>query len=216
MLQVSKMQNGVCKMCRDPIERKECVVLFADLQQGFIRLSRTVSINQLRKGVRGLAKLAMVYGLPVIVLAIADEDGGAANIAPEIEEGCGAYVIHHRTSTNALLNEATLAAIQRTGRRTILMSGVATELAVQLPATTTAAHRTRVLVVMDAYGGMCERTERAALARIAQAGATRTCVMTFAGELAGDFRQPMAQAAIGIVFEMAGGSASDTACTVRF
>jgi hypothetical protein len=58
---------------------------------------------------------------------------------------------------------------------------------------------------MDACGGMSERTEQAALARVAQAGATTTCVMTLAGELAGDFRQATAQAAIGVVFEMAAG-----------
>jgi hypothetical protein len=50
---------------------------------------------------------------------------------------------------------------------------------------------------------MSERTEAAALSRSTQAGAVTTCVMTLAGELAGDFRQPAAQAAIGVVFEMA-------------
>jgi hypothetical protein len=74
-----------------------------------------------------------------------------------------------------------------------------------LPATIAAEHGFQAVLVIDACGGMSERTEQAALARAAHAGAVTTSVMTLAGELAGDFRQPIAQAAIGVVFEMAAG-----------
>jgi nicotinamidase-related amidase len=187
------------------IDPQDCIVLFADLQQGIIELSRTLPVQQLRKGVKCLAKLAKIFGLPVIVSAVAGEDGQPAVITPEIEEGYGKYAIHHRTTANSLLNEEILAFIESSGRKTILISGVATELAVQLPATTAAEQGYRAILVVDACGGISERTEQAALARIALAGATTTGVMTLAGELAGDFRQATAQAAIGVVFEMAAG-----------
>jgi nicotinamidase-related amidase len=183
----------------------DCIVLFADLQQGIIELTRTLPIDRLRRGVKGLAKLAKIFDLPIVVSAVAREDGSPAQITPEIAAGYGAYSIHHRTTANSLLNEEILAFIKKSGRHTILISGVATELAVQLPATTAAEQGFRAVLVMDACGGMSERTEQAALSRTAQAGATTTCVMTLAGELAGDFRQPTAQAAIGVVFEMAAG-----------
>jgi nicotinamidase-related amidase len=187
------------------IQPKDCIVLFADLQQGIIELTRTVPIDRLRKGVKGLAKLAKIFDLPIIVSAVAGEDGSPATITPEIAEGYGTYSIHHRTTANSLLNEEILALIKNSGRRTILIAGVATELAVQLPATIAAEHGFQAVLVIDACGGMSERTEQAALARTAQAGAVTTSVMTLAGELAGDFRQPVAQAAIGVVFEMAAG-----------
>jgi phospholipase/lecithinase/hemolysin len=50
---------------------------------------------------------------------------------------------------------------------------------------------------------MSERTEQAALSRLAKAGATAVSVMTLAGEMAGDFREARAQQAIGILYEMA-------------
>jgi nicotinamidase-related amidase len=187
------------------IDPKDCIVLFADLQQGIIELTRTVKIDQLRKGVKGLAKLARILGLPVIVSAVAGEDGKAAVITPEIEEGYGKYAVHHRTTANSLLDEEIVEQIRRSGRQTLLISGVATELAVHLPAVTAAEQGFRAIIVLDACGGMSERTEHAALTRATWAGATTTCVMTLAGELAGDFRQPVAQAAIGVVFEMAAG-----------
>jgi hypothetical protein len=58
-------------------------------------------------------------------------------------------------------------------------------------------------VVLDACGGMSERSEHAALLRITQAGATAVSVMALAGEIAGDFHESKAQQAIGILYEMA-------------
>jgi nicotinamidase-related amidase len=96
-----------------------------------------------------------------------------------------------------------VAAIEATGRKTLLISGVATELAVQLPAISAADLGYKVFVVLDACGGMSERTEQAALLRLSKAGASAVSVMTLAGEIAGDFRDSRAQKAIGILYEMA-------------
>jgi hypothetical protein len=59
-------------------------------------------------------------------------------------------------------------------------------------------------VVVDACGGMSERTELAALSRVENNGGNLVSVMTLAGELAGNFMESPAQALIPIVFEMAG------------
>jgi nicotinamidase-related amidase len=192
-------------MLKNQIDPKDCIVLFADLQQGIVELTQTVPLDRLRKAVKGLAKLARIFDMPIIVSAVAAEDGSPAKVIPQIEEGYGKYSIHHRTTANSLLNEDILTAIKESGRRTLLISGVATELAVQLPALSAPELGLRALLVLDACGGMSSRTEQAVLARVAHAGSTTTCVMTLAGEMAGDFRQPIAQQAIGVVFEMAAG-----------
>jgi len=117
-----------------------------------------------------------------VVSAVAGDDGKAATIIPEIEAAYGPYVIHHRSTADSLLNPDIAALIQESRRRTILIAGVATELAVQLPALTAPEMGYRAALVLDACGGMSERTERAAIARITQAGSTTTCVMTLGGE----------------------------------
>ncbi len=187
------------------IDPANCLVLFADLQQGIVELTQTVPLERLRKGVKALAKLAKIFNMPIVVSAVAGEDGKAATIVPDIEAGYGPYSIHHRTTANSLLNDDIAARIQQSGKRTLLISGVATELAVQLPALSAPEMGYRAILVLDACGGMSERTERAAINRVTQAGSTTTCVMTLAGECAGDFRHPIAQQAIGVVFEMAAG-----------
>jgi len=185
------------------IEAKEAMVLFADLQIGIVELSQTNPVDRLKKGVRALARLAKLLDIPAVVSGVRGEDGNPSKMIPQIAEGLGDVPTHYRTTCDSFLNDEIFSAIKATGRETLLISGVATELAVQLPALTASDQGFKVFVVLDACGGMSERTERAALQRMAKAGATTVSVMTLAGELAGDFREAKAQQAIGILYEMA-------------
>jgi nicotinamidase-related amidase len=186
------------------IYAEDAVILFADLQAGIVELTRTIPLDRLKKGVRALAKLAKLLEIPAVVSGVRGENGKPADVIPQIADGLGALPTHHRTTCDSFLNEEIVAAIKATGRKTLLISGVATELAVQLPALTACDQGYRVYVVIDACGGMSERTEQAALLRMSRAGTIPVSVMTLAGELAGDFREPKAQQAIGILYEMAG------------
>jgi isochorismate hydrolase len=185
------------------IHSQETVILFADLQAGIVELTQTNPLDRLRVGVRALAKLAKLFEIPTIVSGVRGDDGSPANMLPEIAAGLGVLPTLHRTTCDSFLNAEIVSAIEATGRKTLLISGVATELAVQLPALTASDRGYKVYVVLDACGGMSERTEQASLLRMAKAGATTVSVMTLAGELAGDFREAQAQQAIGILYEMA-------------
>jgi isochorismate hydrolase len=185
------------------INPQDSVVLFADLQAGIVELTQTNPLARLKTGVRALAKLAKLFDIPAVVSGIRGEDGSPAGVLSEIADGLGSIPTYHRTTCDSFLNDEIVSAIKATGRKTLLLSGVATELAVQLPALTASDLGYNVYVVMDACGGMSERTEQAAVLRMSKAGATTVSVMTLAGELAGDLREPKAQQAIGILYEMA-------------
>jgi nicotinamidase-related amidase len=185
------------------IDPQDAVILFADLQSGIVELTQTNPLPKLKTAVLALAKLAKLFDIPAIVSGVQGEDGSPAKVIPEIAQALGDLPTHHRTTCDSFLNSEIADAIKSTGRKTVLISGVATELAVQLPALTGSDLGYRVYVVLDACGGMSERTEQAALLRITQAGATAVSVMALAGEIAGDFRDSKAQQAIGILYEMA-------------
>jgi nicotinamidase-related amidase len=185
------------------IDPQDTLVLFADLQAGIVELSQTNPLDRLQKAVRALAKLTRLLAMPALVSGVRGEDGSPAKVIPQIAEGLGELPTHHRTTCDSFLNEEIVSAIKATGRRTLLIAGVATEIAVQLAALTASDQGYRVYVVLDACGGMSERTEQAALHRLAKAGVTTVSVMTLAGELAGDFREARAQQAIAILYEMA-------------
>ncbi len=189
---------------RSQIAVDDAIVLFLDLQMGIVELTQTNPLARLRKAVSALGKLARLFEMPVIVSAVREQNRDAVML-PEIESAIGAYTVQYRTTCDAFQNEAVLERIRATGRRTVLISGVATELAVQLPALSASDAGLNPFVVVDACGGMGERTERAALDRIHQAGGRSISVMTLAGEIAGDLRQPRGQQAVGILFEMARG-----------
>jgi nicotinamidase-related amidase len=185
------------------IDPNDAIVLFVDLQSGIVELSKTIALERLKKGVHGLSKLARIFAMPAIVSGVTGQDGAAPKMIPQIAEGLGEYSVHQRSTADSFRNDAILAAVEATKRRTLLISGVSSEVAVQLPALTGADLGFRVFVVADACGGMSERTEQAAIARIAKSGGTLVSVMTLAGELAGDFRSAEAQSAIGVLYEMA-------------
>lgn len=185
------------------INPNDAVILFADLQAGIVELTATNSLERLRKAVHCLAKLAKLMQIPVIVTGVRGENGEPAKVIAEIAEALADIPTLHRTTCDSFLNAKIVSAIKKTGRKTLLISGVATELAVQLAALGAADQGYRVFVVLDACGGISERTEQAALLRMNKAGATTVSVMTLAGELAGDLRDAKAQQALGIVYEMA-------------
>ena len=191
------------KNSRSTIDPDDVVILFADLQSGIVELSATNPIERLRRAVHGLAKLAKLLQIPVVVTGVRGGNGEPATVIREIAEALGELPTFHRMTCDSLQNAEIVSAIKATGRKTVLISGVATELAVQLAALGAADSEYKAYVVLDACGGMSERTEQAALLRMNKAGVTTVSVMTLAGELAGDFREPKAQEAIGIVYEMA-------------
>lgn len=192
-------------MPHSKIDVKDTLILFADLQAGIADLPLTIPYPRLQKGVLALSQLAKLFELPVIVTAVPGQDGKPAAIMPEITQGLGDLPIHYRTTADSFENAAIRAAIEAAGRKTILIAGVATEVAVQLPALSGSDLGYRILIVADATGGLSARTEEAALRRITQAGVSTTSIATLAGELAGDFAEPVGQQAIGILFAMADG-----------
>jgi nicotinamidase-related amidase len=187
-----------------PLDPSQTVVLFADLQAGIIELSATNEVTRLRRAVSALAKLARLFDIPAVVTTAPGRDG-AARVTPEIAAALGELPAHTRNTTDAFLHAPTRDAIISTGRRTLLVCGVASEIIVEHSALSAAAQGFQVQIVVDACGGLSPRTEDAALRRMTQAGVVTTSIASISGQLAGDFTQPKGGQAVGILYEMAGG-----------
>ena len=186
------------------LDPSQTVVLFADLQAGIIELSATNEVTRLRRAVSALAKLARLFDIPAVVTTAPGRDG-AARVTPEIAAALGELPAHTRNTTDAFLHAPTRDAIVSTGRRTLLVCGVASEIIVEHSALSAAAQGFQVQIVVDACGGLSPRTEDAALRRMTQAGVVTTSIASISGQLAGDFTQPKGGQAVGILYEMAGG-----------
>lgn len=180
-------------------------LLLADLQGGIADLPLTVPEAQLKRSINALMRLAAIFELPKLITAVPGGDGQVSPLMAELEAARMDAPIFVRTTPNSMNDAAIRQAIEDSDRRTILVSGVATEVAVQLPSLTLAAEGYDVHVIVDACGGVSARTEDAALRRLTAAGVKTTSLPALVGELAGDFSQAKGQQAIGVLFELAGG-----------
>jgi nicotinamidase-related amidase len=181
------------------------VILFADLQKGIGDLPLTVPEAHLHAGVGALARLAKIFEIPVVISTVPANDGSPATVFPEIFATLGELPVLQRTTPNSFDSDVVYGAIAATKRKTLIVSGVATEVAVLLPCLSGVQEGYDVHVVLDCCGGVSPRSEDAALRRMAHAGVKTTSLPTLIGELAGDFAEPRGQAAIGVLFELAGG-----------
>ncbi len=184
-----------------PLDPENAVVLFADLQAGIIELGATNELSRLRRAIAALAKLAHLFEMPAIVTTAPSE--GGAMVTPEIAAALGELSRHERNTTDAFTHGATRDAIVRTGRKTLLVAGVATEIIVQHSCLSALAHGFHVQVVVDACGGLSARTEDAAFRRLVQAGVVTTSIASLAGQLARDFTEPQGSNAMSVLYEMA-------------
>jgi nicotinamidase-related amidase len=187
-------------MSYEPLDPSKIVILFADLQAGIIELSATTELARLRRAIAGLAKLAALFAIPTIVTTAPAE--GGARVTPEIAAALGPLPALVRTTTDAFTDAPTREAIEKLGRKSVLIAGVAIEIVVQHSALSGRARGFEVQVVVDACGGLSLRTEEAAFRRLSAAGVITTSVASIAGQLAGDFTQPKGTAALGIFYEL--------------
>ena len=188
-------------MSYKPLDPSETVVLFADLQAGIVERATTNELARLRRAVSALAKLAHLYALPAIVTTA--PSAGVAQVVPEIAAALGDLTHHVRNTTDAFTHAGTREAIVQTGRKTLLIAGVATEIIVQHSALSGVTNGFDVQVVVDACGGLSSRSEDAAFRRLIQNGVALTSIASIAGQLAADFTQPLGGQALGVLYEMA-------------
>lgn len=180
-----------------PPTANTAALLFLDLQDEIVKNSRTLPLARLRRTSGALAKLAALHHLPVWLSSV--PPGGA--YLTEVLEPLGGPAPRPRTQTTAFADAGLVEAIAASGRSTLILAGVASEIVVQRTALDALAAGYEVLVAVDACGGIDARTEDAAWRRIAGAGGTTTSSTTFAAELAGDFTTELGGATLGIVYE---------------
>jgi nicotinamidase-related amidase len=176
----------------------DTAVLFLDLQDEIVKNNRTCEGLEVHAG--ALAKLAALHGLPAIASSV--PPGGAYLGA--ILAALPGVAPMPRMVTSAFEDEATANAIAALGRKTLMLSGVASEIVVQRTALDGIARGYTVFVAVDACGGVSPRTEDAAWRRIVQAGGITTSVTTFAAELAGNFATEVGGKTLAIMYETLG------------
>ena len=177
--------------------RSDAAVLFLDLQENIVPNSKTSNVPQLRHRAVVLSKLAALHKLPVFASSV--PTGGA--FLDDVLLPHATLEPRPRTQTSAFVDEELVALLEATGRKTLVLSGVASEIVVQRTALAAIDAGFHVQIAVDATGGISARTEDAAWRRIVQAGGVTTSVTTIAAELAGDFSTEIGSQTLALLYE---------------
>lgn len=176
-------------------------VIFLDLQAEIVKNSRTVAVERLRVRAAALAKLAALHGLPAFASSVPPGGEYLADVLAPVS----GLTPRPRTETSVFADAGLVDALRGSGRSTLVLSGVASEIVVQRTALDALAAGFAVHVAVDACGGIDERTEEAAWRRITQAGGVTTSTTTFIAELAGDFTSEIGGKTLGLMYETLAG-----------
>ena len=147
-----------------------CVVALIDLQPqmlfGVGNFDRQAVINLNV----ALAKGSRVFDVPV-VLSTVETKSFSGNMWPQLQAVFPGRAPIERTSMNAWDDENFVAAIEKTGRKKIVLAGLWTETCVALPTVQAIHDGYEVYVVEDCCGDISQLAHDNAMKRVIQAGA---------------------------------------------
>lgn len=147
-----------------------CVVAMIDLQPqmlfGVASHDRQTIINSNLV----LAKAARIFGVPV-VLSTVETTGFSGNTWPQILAALGNPKPIERTTMNSWDDANFVSAIQKTGKKKIVLSGLWTETCVALPTIQAIHDGYEVYVVEDCCGDVSMLAHDNSMKRVIQAGA---------------------------------------------
>jgi nicotinamidase-related amidase len=146
------------------------VVAIIDLQPqmlfGVANFDRQMIINNNV----ALAKASRVFEVPV-VLSTVESKSFSGNLWPQIQAVFPGQTPIERSSMNSWDDKNFVAAVQRTGRKKIVLAGLWTETCVALPTIQAIHDSYEVYVVEDCCGDVSQLAHDNAMKRVIQAGA---------------------------------------------
>jgi nicotinamidase-related amidase len=170
------------------LSKENAAVLLVDHQSGLISLVQDYSPGEFKNNVLALADLAKYFRLPTI-LTTSFEDGPNGPIMPELKATFpDAPFIPRPGHINAWDNRDFVAAVERTGRRQLIIAGVVTDVCVAFPALSAIEAGYQVFAVADASGTFNKDVRDAALMRMTDAGVQTMNWFAVACELQRDWR----------------------------
>jgi len=151
---------------------ENAAVVFIDFQPqmtfGVANIDRATLINN----VVLLAKVAKEYRVPTVLTSVETESFSGYTWPQLLDVFPGQSVVE-RTSMNSWDDAGFREAIEATGRKNILMTGLWTEVCVTWPTIEMIGAGYNIYVVDDCCGATSTAAQEAALSRMEQAGATR-------------------------------------------
>ncbi|MDF2696897.1 MAG: putative isochorismatase [Labilithrix sp.] len=151
---------------------QDTVVVFIDHQPQMTFGVSNIDRAALMNNVVLLAKTAKEFNVPAILTSV-ETESFSGYVWPQLLDVFPGQKVIERTSMNSWDSPEFRAAIEATGRKNIILTGLWTEVCVTWPAVELLGAGYNVYVVEDCCGATSAAAQDAALSRMVQAGATR-------------------------------------------
>jgi nicotinamidase-related amidase len=179
---------------RDPrndslLTPQNAVLTLIDYQPEQYAGVKSVGHDELLAHVTMLGRVAMTFELPVVLSTVYVKHG-MSGTNEELREALPGVPEIDRTSMNSWEDPDFRAAVQRTGRKKLIIAGLWTEVCVAFPALDALREGYEVYFVVDAIGGVSKVAHESAVQRMIQAGARPITVLGLACELQRDWGRP--------------------------
>jgi nicotinamidase-related amidase len=185
------------------ITPQNAVLALIDYQPEQYAGVRSVGHEELLAHVTLLGRVATTFELPVVLSTVYVKHG-MSGTNPELREALPGVPEIDRTTMNAWEDPDFRAAVERTGRKKLILAGLWTEVCVAFPAIDALRAGYEVYVVADAIGGVSPVAHDSAMQRMTQAGAVPITVLGLACELQRDWGRPGAERLRGVMREYFG------------
>ncbi|MCP3752027.1 MULTISPECIES: hydrolase [Pseudomonas] len=152
------------------IDPDDAAMLLIDHQSGLFQTVKDMPMTELRANAITLAKIASLAKIPVITTASVPQ-GPNGPLIPQIHEAAPhAQYVARKGEINAWDNPEFVAAVEKTGRKTLIIAGTITSVCMAFPSISAVNAGYKVFAVIDASGTYSKMAQEITLARIMQAG----------------------------------------------
>lgn len=181
-----------------------CALVLIDHQPQMAFGVQSIDRQTLINNVVGLAKAAKIFGVPVILTTVAAKSF-SGDLFPQIQELFPDQTPVDRTSMNSWDDAKFRLAIEKTGKRKLVIAALWTEVCLAMPTIELLEAGYEVYAVEDASGGTSVAAHNMAMQRVVQAGAVPMTWMQVLLELQRDWaRQETYLPVLGVAMEHGG------------
>ncbi|WP_087873487.1 isochorismatase family protein [Arthrobacter globiformis] len=169
---------------------ENCVMALIDFQPEQYSTVTSATREEIDLNVVAMCRLATAYNVPVVLSTVGVDMGVNQATAQNIRAELPGVEEIDRTGVNAWEDAEFRAAIERTGRRKVVIAGLWTEVCLTLATLDMLAEGYEVYPVADAVGGISTVSHNRAFDRMIQAGARPVTAISFGSELMRNWARP--------------------------
>ena len=164
-----------------------CALIVIDYQPVQVGSIASMDRRDLVLNIVAVARTAKLYGVPVVLSTVNVKTGANQPTIHQLADVLDGVEALDRTTINAWEDVEFVDAVKATGRKKLLMTALWTEACLTFPTLDALREGYEVYPVADAVGGTFLEAHRAALERVAQAGAKPTSWVQVLCELQRDW-----------------------------